>query len=277
MYKLLVLIGILVVCFYIVKNKKKNKKMISTIIRELSLKLDTPFHNKLVDKYTVREYIKSKKTLFKIPKLYAHYSTKDELDEVNMYKYPNNFVYKCNNGSGMNLIIKDRKMYNNDQAITNDYLKRKGMEWLNSEFWKQHNEVQYKNIKNKVLVEELLLCKDGKVPSDIKMFMFHGRCHFIMVIFDRFKKQKVNIYTRNGNLSNYKSKYYDKKDIYYTIPDIKLLVKEAEKLAKGIDMVRIDIYDVDGEYYFGEFTFTPWGGNRILDSEKAEIEWGSLI
>ncbi len=34
----------------------------------------------------------------------------------------------------------------------------------------------------------------------------------------------------------------------------------AAELSIGIPFVRVDFFDVDGNVYFGEFTFYDWGG-----------------
>ena len=63
----------------------------------------------------------------------------------------------------------------------------------------------------------------------------------------------------------------------YKPKNLNSLIIESEKLCKGIDFVRLDVYDVDGVYYFGEFTFTPMGGNRIVEDDELEKKWGSWV
>ena len=82
-------------------KKPKHNKMISQLIRERAKDLDSPFYNQLVDKYSVREVVK-KRSNMKIPKLYSVF---DHEDKVDLSIYPKNFVFKCNNGSGMVQII----------------------------------------------------------------------------------------------------------------------------------------------------------------------------
>lgn len=38
------------------------------------------------------------------------------------------------------------------------------------------------------------------------------------------------------------------------------MVSISEKLAASLDFLRIDLYNVDGEIYFGEFTLYPASG-----------------
>lgn len=41
---------------------------------------------------------------------------------------------------------------------------------------------------------------------------------------------------------------------------LKEMVRIAEVLASDFEFVRVDLYDFKGKIYFGELTFSPWGG-----------------
>ena len=43
------------------------------------------------------------------------------------------------------------------------------------------------------------------------------------------------------------------------------MLEVVTKLSAGIKHVRVDIYDVDGEIYFGEMTFSHWSGMVPFD------------
>lgn len=38
------------------------------------------------------------------------------------------------------------------------------------------------------------------------------------------------------------------------------IIEISSKLSKPIDVVRVDLYDMEGVVYFGEFSFTPEAG-----------------
>ena len=50
----------------------------------------------------------------------------------------------------------------------------------------------------------------------------------------------------------------------------------ASKLSEGIPFVRVDFFDVEGQVYFGEFTFFDWGGKRPSKNDWDE-KLGALI
>ena len=60
----MILLYLIILCIlYYINRKPKHNKMLSQIIREKAKTLDTPFYNKLVDKYAVREVVKKRSIL----------------------------------------------------------------------------------------------------------------------------------------------------------------------------------------------------------------------
>ena len=53
--------------------------------------------------------------------------------------------------------------------------------------------------------------------------------------------------------------------------------KVAEKLAKPFPCVRVDLYNIDGKIYFGELTFTSYGGLQDFYTDEFQKLAGSKI
>ena len=53
--------------------------------------------------------------------------------------------------------------------------------------------------------------------------------------------------------------------------------QDAQKMSKGIPQVRIDFYDTGEHVYFGEFTFSHWGGTKPFEPEKWDRIFGDCI
>ena len=51
----------------------------------------------------------------------------------------------------------------------------------------------------------------------------------------------------------------------------------AEILSKGFAQIRIDLYEINGKVYFGEYTFFHHGGFVPFIPETYDDEWGNLI
>ena len=53
--------------------------------------------------------------------------------------------------------------------------------------------------------------------------------------------------------------------------------KFAEVLSKGIPQVRVDFYDINGQIYFGEMTFSHWSGMTPFDPDEWDKKFGEWI
>ena len=55
------------------------------------------------------------------------------------------------------------------------------------------------------------------------------------------------------------------------------MLKIAELLSEDFPHVRVDLYNIDGEVYFGEITFFPSGGNDVIKPEEWSLRMGEWI
>lgn len=51
----------------------------------------------------------------------------------------------------------------------------------------------------------------------------------------------------------------------------------AAKLSAGIPHVRVDLYNVNGNIYFGEMTFFHWGGMKPFQPREWDYKLGEMI
>ena len=51
----------------------------------------------------------------------------------------------------------------------------------------------------------------------------------------------------------------------------------AEKLSKGIPFVRVDLYCINGQIYFGETTFFPDSGFDANLLKESDEHWGKML
>jgi hypothetical protein len=224
------------------------------------------------DKFGVISYVKE--TLGydlanKILKTVYYVTSKPET--IPFDRMPDNFVVKPNHGSGMHLIIRG---YKNDQR---DYIIKKCREWLKTNHGLYNQEWAYRNIKRKIIVEELLSLPDGRLPLDYKLYCFHGECKLIRVALNRFTKDEYcAYYDTNWNYipassPGYKTaaEPFDKPDNLIKIIDI------AERLSAKLDAVRVDLYTFNKKIYFGELTHYDALGLARYEPESFDFELGS--
>ena len=51
----------------------------------------------------------------------------------------------------------------------------------------------------------------------------------------------------------------------------------AGKLSEGFPMVRVDLYEVDGKIWFGEYTFYHWSGFVPFEPEIWDYKFGTWL
>ena len=51
----------------------------------------------------------------------------------------------------------------------------------------------------------------------------------------------------------------------------------AATLSAGLPAVRVDFYEVEGEIYFGEYTFFHWSGMKPWTPEEWDVKLGNMM
>ena len=222
---------------------------------------------KCADKYLLREYCVEKlgKDIC-LPLLGVYSSTK----EIDWGKLPNEFVIKCNHGSGMNFVVKDKSKANKSEIYNKlEY-------WLMDNFALRNTyEAQYYNIRPKIVVEKLM--KDEKQQEslfDYKFWCFNGEPK-LYTINDGHGHGDIMYYNMDGsenNLYGVKHNNTYKKPINFSI-----MVDYAKKLSNPFKFVRVDFYEVNDEVYLGELTFTPGCGYFKYKNPDDDKKIGNLL
>ena len=244
--------------YYIRFKKKLNLDDPKTLNEKiLWLKFNTYKNDEVIricaDKYRVRDYLTEKGFGDYLIPLLAVY---DEHQAIRWEDLPNKFVLKLNVGSGMNLIVNDKK------SLDCSKIENMIHDWMKYDFWTKRAEMQYKDVKPYILIEESI-CENGVRPVDYKFYCMNGKADSVMVCKERDGKNHPKFFflDKNWNLLP-----YTEEAILY--PDEKIekpkVIEEAftlaEKLSKDFPFVRVDLYIVKNRIYFGELTFTPAAG-----------------
>lgn len=244
-----------------------NPKYYGEKIQWIKLNVNMDKLSKLVDKYEVREFVEKRIGAQYLPKLYGVYKKSNEIDYKNL---PNQFVLKINNGSGGNIICKDKHKL--DLKVTNKKLDK----WLSEKFYKYTKEFQYKNIKSLIVCEEYLEDESGSL-RDYKLHCFKGRVEYIEVHTDRFTNHKENYYYPNWIKADFRGKLNREEKSIAKPLQLEELIILAQKLSEGFEYVRVDFYIVREKIYFGELTFTPANGTDRLYPIEKDLEMAKKI
>ena len=187
----------------------------------------------LVDKIKVKEIVgRLNIPRLRILKTYAVVDDPNDIDENLINYLPSKYVMKLNNGSGRNYLVTTYE--------TPETLRILARKWMKYNGGGKYKEMQYAGVKNKILFEEYLPVDN---PPDYKFHVLHGVPRFCQVVSDRYTNKRIEFI----NIDKFHH------------PQMVQIVQRLGQ-AYNFDYVRIDLYNIDGEIYFGEFTFTPDAG-----------------
>ena len=232
-----------------------------------------PEYGKLVDKLAVREHIKEvwgEEHLFPLLGFWKSF------DEIDFAVLPNQFVLKCNHDSGSTKIIRDKS------ALTlgdMEDLRKHFSNRLKHDFFYAGREYPYKGLDRYIMAEELMTDESNPQKSieDYKFFCFNGEPKIMFVATDRSTECKFDFFGMD----------FQHLDIYNIHPNADKPIEKpagleemksiAAKLSQGMRQVRIDLYELNGQLYFGEYTFFHGGGFQLFHPEEWEQQLGEWI
>lgn len=238
-----------------------------------------PRKPQLSDKYGVREFIKE--TLgeeYLIPIISIdgvdHFENAKDID---FDKLPNRFVLKCNHGSHMNIIVKDKSKLTSKE-IKN--IRKKLNNWLETKYtYVVSLETQYLGIKPFIYIEEYF--ETTGPLRDYKFLCFNGHCYYFWINEDVVDDKNETCTTFNEDLTvaPFNMNLGFRKNISdMTLPkNIKDMIAVANKLATDFTFVRVDLYNFDGKIYFGEMTFNSAAGYDTPYPVEYDLELGKLM
>lgn len=251
-----------------VKLNLKNPISFNEKLQWLKLNDRTELHTLCADKFGVRDYIKKEiGEEYLIPLVFDTENVL-EINDTNMPDFP--VIIKTNHDSGSYFILKDKKQQ--DWIKIRKELKKA----LARNYYYLGKEWQYKNIKPRVIVEKLLIAKDGSLPNDFKFHCINGKVAFIQVDINRQLEHSRNIYDINWELLDMTYVYKRGGNIEAPKKLIKM-IQLAEKISSKFHFARVDFYEVDCQVYFGEITFHPESGFGQIIPEKWSYKFGNML
>lgn len=248
----------------------KNPTRYTEKIQWLKLYDRNPLYPSFVDKAEVKHHVE--KLIGKehvIPTLGVWNSTR----EIDWDALPSRFALKCTHDSGSYVICHDKETLDREAAC------KKLDAALKVNYYESMREWVYKTIPPRIIAESYL----DASPNDYKFFCCHGEPVLMFVASDRLSEKestKFDFFDIRGD----KWEHLDIRNGYPNAavePQKPLLfdrMKElASILAQGLPHVRIDLYEIDGKIYFGEYTFYHWGGFKPFEPDSADELVGRMF
>ena len=250
----------------------KNPKTFNEKLQWLKLYGYKPIYTQMVDKYGVRNLVAERVGVDKLIPLIGVY---DSFDEINFDTMPNQFVLKATHDSGSVVICKDKTKFDVNSA------KRRLEKSLKNNYFWVGREMPYRDVQPRIICEQYMadLADDGLI--DYKFFVFNGRPKIVFVASERFSEDgtKFDYLDLDFNDLGFGSVGHNRAGDKLQKPDnweeMKSLIKKLT--FDDIPFVRIDLYNVKGKIYFGEYTFFHDGGVVAFNPREWDERMGNLI
>ena len=256
----------------------KNPKSFNEKLQWLKIYDYKPEYTKLVDKLAVKDYVESRiGNKLIIPTL----SVWDSVEEIDWDSLPNQFVLKTTHGGGGCgvIVCTDKTKLDKIKA------KKKLKESMHTDTGQTYRERPYLNVPRKILAEKYIaeqIINNSETKADLpdyKFFCFNGKVKFFKIDFGRFVEHHANYYLQNGDLLPFGevSCKPDPNHVVNMPNNLSEMIHLSETLSANYKFLRVDLYNVNGKIYFGEFTLYPAAGMGAFIPEEWDEKLGSML
>jgi hypothetical protein len=221
----------------------------------------------LTDKFAVYEYVRRKAGEGHLVRLLGDYQ---DASDIPWDALPEKFVLKATHASGWNLIVPDKRQLDRQKAV--ETCRR----WLTTSYVARRHEPVYREILPRIICVEYLGDPDTEL-FDYKLYCFNGRVRLIHVDTERFTRHQRTFYTPDWERLPFGYTYPVREEDVPRPAALKEMISLAERLAGSIPFVRVDLYYIRGQIYFGEMTFYPDGGFGAFTPPSWDATIGSYL
>ena len=251
------------------KLRLNNPRSFNEKLQWLKLYYHVPLYTQLVDKYSVREYVKEKIGEEYLTKCYGIYS---RFEDIEFDKLPDKFVIKCTHDCG-SVVLCDSKSKLDMRKIG-----RKLNTSLSHNYYYQSREWPYKNVIPRIIVEEYLEDRLTKDLNDYKFYCFNGVPKVFFISSGRKAGDlRLNYYDMKFHKLPFECDYPNFERKIEKPKNFEKMIELAAKLSIGIPFVRVDFYNIEGRIVFGEMTFFDSGGAAVFKPKKWNYILGKWI
>jgi hypothetical protein len=247
----------------------KNPKSFSEKIQWLKLYYRNPILPKMVCKYESKKIVEAR-----VGKEYnmPTHSLYDRAQDIKLDLLPKQVALKATHGSGKNIISLDKSELNEKEVQA--FFKHA----LSKSYYLHSKEWAYKDVKPKVIVEELVLEGDNQLPKDYKIHCFAGQPKFIQIDYQRYINHTRAFYDKDWNKLDFSQ---GKKPIHKENIERPELLDQmfgiSKKLSVGLPFLRVDFFYVNNKIYVGELTCYPENGLLKFTDEKWDLKMGECL
>lgn len=229
-----------------------------------------PEYTAMVDKYEAKK-IAAKRIgdEYIIPTL----GVWDRFEDIDFSALPDQFVLKCTHDSGGLVIVKDKSSMDVEAAG------KKITTCLSHNFYWGQREWPYKDVRPRIIAEQYMEDeKTGELP-DYKFFAFDGEVKALFIATERGAREetKFDFFDADFNHLPFLNGHPNASVTPKKPSQFELMKALAARLSEGLPQIRVDLYEVSGRVYFGEFTFFHWSGFKPFVPREWDDRFGEWI
>jgi teichuronopeptide biosynthesis TupA-like protein len=189
-----------------------------------------------------------------------------DLRELTSAVLPEHWVLKPNHRSGLIYFGHGRPDIEQLSAVTAD--------WLRPVEAEEFGEWAYSKARPMLLAEEVI-GNPGSPPRDYKFWVFDGDVAVIDVDVDRFTTHQLRFYLPDWSPLEVQAGVYPLAPLEPAPASLDSMLAAAAELGSGFDFIRVDLYNIGREVYFGEVTPYPSGGMTPFLPASFDAELGA--
>lgn len=233
----------------------------------LELNGDRETMARLTDKFEVRGYVEEKGLGdILIPLCGGPW---EDISDIDVDALPSQFVLKATHGCEMNYICRDKAALDVADMVAH------ARKWLASDYPRACVEPHYKLIPHRIYAEQYVGGMDDVV--DYKLHCLNGTPSFILTCSNRERSLKLNLYDLDWNaIDGLQGSMKNPGDIERPSM-LSKMVDVSRALSSDFEFVRVDLYEKDGQVYFGELTFSPAVGVLPYYTDEFIAQWGEIL
>jgi TupA-like ATPgrasp len=227
-----------------------------------------PIYSVITDKLAVRNFVASRVNFdILVPLLWSGADpTAIPLDAMDPP-----YVVKSTHASGHVLLVKDKRTVDADTALSTF------KKWLTTCYGTENNEPGYIQVPRRLLVERMLLCVNGRPPIEHRFFAFEGAVRFVQTTYrDADGPHHGAFLSKEWEPLDWYLRTPNRPELFSKPKRLTDMIEIAERLAKGFDHMRVDMYEADDEIWFGELTPYSWSGLTMFVPDEADKFIGSF-
>jgi len=151
---------------------------------------------------------------------------------------------------------------------------------LKRQYYLRGREWPYKDVKPRIIAERYMENQNADSLCDYKFYCFNGEPKYLYISegLESHETAKISFMKLDWTFADFgRSDFRTFAELPPKPRSFDKMIDLARKLSSGNAFLRVDLYEVFGEVYFSELTFTPCSGFMPFVPESWDLKLGELI